>query len=92
MLDALYAAQELQDLFGAQDNRQLLGLLGRRDDVLQTPLPMKCHFVKKMPSPIGVFASRFTSSGGTSLPKNIAFVGRFGYLALCRFAVKSASR
>ena len=47
MLDTLHAASELQDLFGAQDNRQLLRFLGRRDDVFETPIPLKCDFVKK---------------------------------------------
>jgi hypothetical protein len=50
MLDTLYAAQEPQYLLGTQDNRQLLGSLGRRVDVLQTPIPMECHFVKKTQS------------------------------------------
>ena len=47
MLEALYAAQEMQDFFGTQDNGQFLRLLGRRDDVLQTPIPMKRHFIKE---------------------------------------------
>src|ERR1700730_9055671 len=47
MLDALNEAYELQYFFGTQDNRQRLRLLGRRDDVFETPIPMKCDFVKK---------------------------------------------
>jgi hypothetical protein len=47
MLNALNTAQELQDFLGTQDNGQRLRFLGRRDDVFETPIPMKCDFVKK---------------------------------------------
>ena len=53
MLDALHAAQKLQDLFGTQDNRQLLRLLGRRDDFFQAPILMKRDFVEETKSGYG---------------------------------------
>ena len=37
----------MQDFFRTQDNGQLLRLLGRRDDVFETPIPMKCDLVEK---------------------------------------------
>jgi len=53
MLEALYAAQELQDLLRTQDNRQLLRLLGRRDNFFQAPILMKRDFVEKAKSGYG---------------------------------------
>src|SRR5580704_5121081 len=50
MLDALYAAQELQDLLRTQDNRQLLRLLRRRDNFFQAPILMKRYFVEEAKS------------------------------------------
>jgi hypothetical protein len=47
MLDALYAAQELQDLLRTQDNGQLLRPLRRRDNFFQAPILMKSDFVEK---------------------------------------------
>ena len=51
MLEALYAAQELQDLLRTQDNRQLLRLLRRRDNFFQAPILMKRDFVEADLSP-----------------------------------------
>ena len=53
MLDALYAAQELQDLLRTQDNRQLLRLLRRRDNFFQAPILMKRDFVEEAKSGYG---------------------------------------
>jgi hypothetical protein len=50
MLDALYAAQELQDLLRTQDDRQLLRLLRRRDNFFQAPILMQRDFVEEAKS------------------------------------------
>jgi hypothetical protein len=47
MLDTPHRAQKLQNFFRAQDNRQLLGHLGRWNDFFQAPVLTKCDFVEK---------------------------------------------
>ena len=39
--------KKLQDLFRAQDNRQLLRLLGRRDDVFEVPILLEGDLVEE---------------------------------------------
>ncbi|MGA8659505.1 MAG: hypothetical protein WB586_25565 [Chthoniobacterales bacterium] len=53
MLEALHAAQELKNLFGTQDNRQLLRLLWRRDNFFQAPILMKRDFLEETKSVYG---------------------------------------
>ena len=47
MLDIPHTSQELQDFFGAQDNRQLLGRLCCWNNVIQAPILTKGDFVEK---------------------------------------------
>jgi hypothetical protein len=44
MLEALHAAEKLQDFFGAEDDRQLLRLLRCRDNIVECPVPMAKSF------------------------------------------------
>jgi hypothetical protein len=53
MFETLYAGQKLQDFFRTQNNGQLLGLLGRRDDFFHGPIPMKSDFVQETKSSYG---------------------------------------
>ena len=41
VLDALHAGEELLDLLGTEDDRQRLLLLGKREDVLDDPVPFE---------------------------------------------------
>ena len=47
MLDAPHTGQKLQNFFLSQDNRQLLRLLGHRNNFFQAPILMKCDFVEE---------------------------------------------
>ena len=47
MLDIPHARQKPQDLFRTQDIRQLLRLLGRRNNFFQAPILTKCDFVEE---------------------------------------------
>jgi len=47
MLEALHAAEKLQDFFGAEDDRQLLRLLRCRDDIVECPVFVERDFIEK---------------------------------------------
>ena len=53
MLAIPHTAQKLQNFFRTQDDRQLLGHLGGRNDFLQAPILMKRDFVKETKSCYG---------------------------------------
>ena len=53
MLELCTQLKKLQDFFRTQDNRQLLRLLGRRDDFFQGPVLMKRDFVEETKSGYG---------------------------------------
>src|ERR1700724_4700605 len=53
MFETFYAGQKLQDFFRTQNNGQLLGLLGSRDDFFHGPIPMKSDFVQETKSSYG---------------------------------------
>src|SRR6059036_3479681 len=47
MLEALHAAEKLQDFFGAENDGQLLRLLGRRDNFFECPVLVQSYFIQK---------------------------------------------
>src|SRR5881409_3860818 len=81
MLEALHAAEKLQDFFGAENDGQLLRLLGRRDNFFECPVLVQRYFIQK---------TKRSHSGQYGTGRQLLFVsqiqtGKSGYPQEIRF-------